>query len=108
MHDKARSFIKEGQEAPRNQQDFYDFNYGYDVFVHSAEVMAEAEAEMGRKEDEVVHGSVNAHTDEVDRDKDYNLATSWGSDADRVESGALAADADEQVRGGGDPRVLVS
>jgi len=103
IHDKAKAYLKEGQEVPRTQQDYFDFNFGYDVFAHCESVLAGAEAErvIGRGEDgegEVSGDVPRSHADELDADagthvdveRDCNLTTSPRSDASRIEEEALA------------------
>ncbi|MCJ1247160.1 hypothetical protein MMC30_004372 [Trapelia coarctata] len=101
MHDKAKAYIKEGQEVPRTQQDFFNFNFGYDVFGHCDEVMAKAGARVGEGEngvadeisatnDEVPHPHAEENTTEANQDGNYNLTAALGSDASRTEEEALA------------------
>lgn len=105
IHDKAKAYLKEGQEVPRTQEDYFDFNFGYNIFAHYESVLAgagaEAERVRGRGEDgegEVSGDVLRSHADELDADagtdmdveRDCNLTTSPRSDASRIEEEALA------------------
>lgn len=49
MREKARAYMKDGQKVPTNPAEFYDMNFGYDVFADCERAVAKWAMARGEK-----------------------------------------------------------